>query len=210
MTLRLPRFEQSTPLVDENGLPTVTFHRWWQAVANALEEAFNNLEEAVAAIAAAQAAADAANAAAAAADAAAANAQTTADGITNTSELSTSYVTSASPPIISATDAGTDVTVTIGNHFRNYPQPDGSVIQVSVTGGTITGLSYDTFYYFYYDDAARLGGSVTFHATTSAETAAQIGDRHTVGGLRTPLAGDPDVSGINTDPPGTWGVRDNQ
>lgn len=74
MALVLPRFQQSAALVDQNGLPTIAFHIWWDNFAKNLEQAFNDLADNVAAIAAAQATADQAiaDAAAAAADAAAA------------------------------------------------------------------------------------------------------------------------------------------
>src|SRR4051812_24219235 len=91
MTLRLPRFEQATALVDKDGLPTVAFHRWWQAIADAIEEAFNDLEDTVTAIAAADAAAAAANAAAPAANTAASDARATADGIAAGDTLAKSY-----------------------------------------------------------------------------------------------------------------------
>lgn len=37
MSLDLPRFERGTRLVDENGLPTMAFHIWWQTVVNQIE-----------------------------------------------------------------------------------------------------------------------------------------------------------------------------
>lgn len=37
MALQLPRFQRSVPLVDNAGRPGLAFHRWWDAVATAIE-----------------------------------------------------------------------------------------------------------------------------------------------------------------------------
>lgn len=203
MTLRLPRLPQTEPSYPQ-------WQAWWEEVCNATETAFNSLEDFVTEIAAAQAAAAAANAAAATANAAAATAQTaatdaqdTADAITSESALSNSYVSGIT---LASNDAGASATITISAHTRHYPQADGSTINVAVNGGSVTGLSYDTIYYVYYDDAARAGGAVTYAATTTEATAAQLGDRHTVGAVRTPVAAAPPTSGATTRPPGTGAV----
>lgn len=172
---------------------------WWQEVVEAIEAQEAAQDDAIAAIAAAQAAADAANAAATAADAAAASAQSTADDITESNALANSYVTGAT---ITATDAGADVTITISAHTRHYPQPDGSTVDVAVSGANLTGQAYSTTYYIYYDDPDRAGGVVSYQSTTSTATAAQIGDRHTVGGITTPAAAGPPTGGAYTSPPG--------
>ena len=186
------------------------FQIWWQQVTDAIETQIISLADAVAAIAAAQAAADAANTAAAAADAAATSAQTaadtaqgTADDIAAASELANSYVTGAT---ISAADAGTDVTISISAHTRSYPQPDGSTVDVAVSAGSVTGQPYSSLIYVYYDDPARAGGAVTYAATGSEATAAQIGDRHTVGAVNTPAAAAPPSSGGYTRPPGPGSI----
>ena len=196
MTLRLPRLPQSEPSYPQ-------WQAWWEEVCNATETAFNALEDFVTEIAAAQAAADAANAAAATANAAAVVAQDTADAITNESALAGSYVSGLT---MSASDAGADADITISAHTRHYTQPDGTTDDVAVSGDTITGLAYSTLYYVYYDDAARAGGAVTYLATTTEATAAQIGDRHTVGAIRTPAALAADTGGSGTRPPGTRAV----
>jgi hypothetical protein len=103
---------------------------------------------------------------------------------------------------ITATDAGADVTITISAHTRHYPQPDGSTVDVAVSGGSLTGRAYSTTYYIYYDDPSRAGGAVTYQSTTSEATAAQIGDRHTVGGVTTPAALGAPKTGGYTRPPG--------
>jgi hypothetical protein len=177
------------------GVVSPEFQIWWQEVVEAIEGEVGALEAADAA----NAAAAAALAAAASATAAAASAQTTADDITTANELASSYVTGAT---ITATDAGADITITISAHTRHYPQPDGSTIDVAVSGGSLTGRAYSTTYYIYYDDASRAGGAVTYQSTTSEATAAQIGDRHTVGGVETPAAAGAPTGGAYTRPPG--------
>lgn len=165
---------------------------WWQQVVEAIETQEGRQDEAIAAIAAAQAAAEAANTAAAVANGVATD-------ITAASALSSSYVTGLT---LTAADAGSDATITISAHTRHYPQPDGSTVDVSISGGSLTGQAYSTDYYIYYDDPSRSGGSVVYHSTTSEGTAAQIGDRHTVGAITTPAAADPPSTGSGTRPPG--------
>lgn len=198
MAFTLPRISSTTVSPE--------FQVWWQQVVEAIEESLNSLQDAIDAVAAAQAAADAAqtaadaaNTAAATADAAAASAQTTADDITAASTLANSYVTGLT---LSATDAGADATITISAHTRHYPQPDGTTVDVAVSGGTLTARSYSTDYFIYYDDAARVGGAVSYQSTTSEATAAQVGDRHTVGEVMTPAALAADTGGSGTRAPG--------
>lgn len=174
MTIKLPRMQRLFPIVEGAGLPHRSFHQNWDKAMETIESALNS-------VIAAQAAADAANAAAAAADAAAIAAQGAADDAASTSALANSGVTGAT---ITGTDAGANVTVTISAHTRVY----GDGTSVSVNGGSVTGLSYSTLYYIYYDQASRAGGAVTYLATTSQTTAAQTGDRHLVGQVTTPAA----------------------
>jgi hypothetical protein len=179
------------------GVVSPEFQVWWQQVVEAVEAEVGALEAADAA----NAAAVLATAAAAAANTAAIAAQSTADDITAVNALGTSYV-SGTPPVITAADVGANVTITIAAHTRNYPQPDGSVISVAVTGGSLTARSYSTDYFVYYDDPARTGGGVTYQSTTAAATAAQIGDRHTVGEILTPAALAAATDGAETRAPG--------
>lgn len=184
--------------------PDPRFRRLWQVFCEKIEEAFDSLDERIEDIEAAQAAAVAANAAAVAANTAAANAQTTADNIEASAELADSYVSGAT---ISATDAGSDATVSVSAHTRHYPQPDSTTDDVAVNAGSVTGLSYSTLYYIYYDDEDRSGGAVTYLATTSEATAAQIGDRHCVGAITTPAAAGADTGGAYTRPPGPGAIN---
>jgi hypothetical protein len=202
VSIQLPRLPQTQP-------PWPEFQAWWEEVVTVIERheeeqqtAFEALEAAVAAIQAAQDAADAANAAAASAQTAATNAQTAADDTAEAGALANSYVSGAT---ITATDVGAHVTVAISAHTRKYPQPDGSTVDVAVSGGSVTGLIYSTTYFIYYDDPARAGGAVTYAATTSDTTAAQIGDRHVVGQVTTPAALAAPSGGSAIRPPGSNG-----
>jgi hypothetical protein len=144
-------------------------------------------------------AAAAAIAAAATANTAAANAQTAADGVTDQSNLVSSYPSGAT---LTATDAGANVTVAVGAHTRFYA--DGT--SVAVNAGNVTALPYSTLEYIYYDDATRAGGAVTYVATTSQTTAAQTGDRHLVGKVTTPAAAAPPNTGNYVQPPGVGDI----
>lgn len=196
---RYNKLQRGIPIVDRNGQPTAAFQLYWQ-------QAIDGLQAQIDAIAAAQAAADAANAAAAAAqsaadnaDTAATNAQSAADEAAANTAITNSYVTGVT---LAGTDAGSSATITISAHTRYY----GDGTSVSVNGGSVTGLSYSTDYYVYYDQASRAGGTVTFLATTSAATAAQTGDRHTVGRVTTPAAAAPDTPGYSVEPPGVGNI----
>ena len=197
MALDVPPLPAGAPIVDpKSGLPSLDFTVYWQQVIGGIVDAIN-------AVAAAQAAADAANAAAAAADTAATNAQTAADEVTSAQELGSSYVSGAT---ITATDVGSDVTITISAHTRHYPQPDGTTVDVAVNGGSVTGRAYATKYWLYYDQASRAGGAVSYLSTTTETTAAQIGDRHVVGSVLTPVALAGPTGGGVVRPPGSGSI----
>lgn len=200
MTLRLTRFDQQVPLVDPStGRLTQEAQRRFQRMMEQIEGAVNSLATTLAAIIefndliteVQQATADATAAAAAANDAAGASA--------SASALANSFPDGLT---ISAADVGASVTVTISAHTRKYPQADGTTASVSVNGGTVTGLAYSTGYQIYYDDAARTGGVVAFFATTDPATAAQTGNRHSVGAIATPAAAAPPTDGKGVPPPG--------
>lgn len=179
--------------------PSPRFQFLWQRFCEKIEEAFDELAERVTDIEDLLAATNAAQAAADAANAAAAAAQDTADNIEAAAELGDSYVSGIT---ITATDAGANATVTISAHTRHYPQPDGTTVDVAVNGGSVTALAYSTTFFIFYDDAGRAGGAVTYQATSSESTAAQIGARHTVGAITTPAAAGADTGGAYTRPPG--------
>ena len=204
MTIKLPRlplnWQQQPQLLE----------RYWDIAMSQIEANINallELPEIQAAILAAQTAADTAqtsattaNTAAAAANTAATTAQTAATNATNIATITNSGVSGVT---ITATDAGTNCTATISGHTRIY----GDGTSVSVTGGNVTGLSYSTTYFFYYDQPSRAGGSVSYQATTDQSVAAQTGNRHLVGSVTTPAAAGGPVNGDSVRPPGIGGIR---
>lgn len=198
--LTLGELRQGQAIVDDKGNPTDVLLRLFNGnstntrkVVTRIATLLEDIIELNDLVTAAQAAADAAQAAADAAQAAAA-------GATGFSELTNSYVSGIT---ITATDTGVDASITISAHMRHYPQPDGTLRSVAVTGGTLTGLSYGTDHWIYYDQPSRLGGAVTYAASTAPT--AQIGDRHNVGAVTTPVAAGGPVDGNGTKPPGYTG-----
>lgn len=192
MVFKLPRFVSSFPIVSENRTPTLTFHRWWQEAIERIETAINGIQDALDAAGIAQATADAAQATADAAQAAA-------DSAESMAKLTNSGTTGVT---LTATDAGSDATVSVTAHTRIY----GDNTNVSVNAGSVTGLAYETYYYIYYDDPNFTGGAVTYAATTDSSVAAQVGSRHLVGSVVTPAALGGDTGGNPVVPPGQEGL----
>lgn len=193
--IRLDRLLRFDRVADANGMASGDLQAKWQRVMEEIESSVNAVIDAQNAADAANAAAAAADAAAAAADAAATAAQTAAETAAADSSLASSGVTGLT---MTATDAGASATITISGHTRIY----GDGTSVSVTGGSITGLAYSTEYWIFYDQSSRVGGVVTYQATASPATAAQTGDRHSLGAVTTPAAlGGPIDGNINL-PPG--------
>lgn len=187
--------DRSQNIVDREGRPTFFFQRAWEDAQRATYEAILAIPGVQQAVLDAQAAADAAQAAADTANTAAANADTAAQQAAADSSLATSGTSGLT---ITAADAGSNVTVTISGHTRIY----GDGTSVSVTGGSITALAYSTVYYIYYDQPSRLGGAVSYQATTTQATAAQTGDRHSLGAVTTPAALAGPSTGTPNLPPG--------
>lgn len=200
MALNLPRLQNIIPVVNENRIPTTAFMQWWNTFAQQIELSITGIQDALDAAGIAQAAADAAQTAADAAATAATNAQNAADGATGLTSVVNSGV-DISP--LTATDAGSDVTINIAAHNRTYA--DGTTVAVS--SGSLTGLAYTTTYFVYYDDPTRAGGSVTYVSTTTEADAAQVGDRHLVGKVLTPAAAAPDIDGEYIPVPGLDRLR---
>jgi hypothetical protein len=193
---RLPRLPRAAIVDPRTGNPTTAFTVYWQRFVETLEqipaiqEGLAGLDTALATV----------GAAVATVQAAAEIVQAAVDASSAASQLTNSYVTGLT---LSATDAGLDASITISSHTRKYPQADGSTVDVAVTGATLTGLSYTTDYWIYYDQPSRAGGAVTYHASTAPT--AQTGDRHNVGAVTTPAASDPDTVGNGVKPPGYTG-----
>ena len=111
--------------------------------------------------------------------------------------ISASYTSPSA--ILTASDAGSDVSVVVAGHTRVYDDQTS----IALTTDTITGLSYSTLYAFYYDDATRLVAAPTFIATTTVADARhnKVVGRHFLGQLTTPAAAGGPVGG-GGEPPG--------
>lgn len=162
---------------------------WSQRVAEQIEANFADAEAATAAAAAA--AADALSAATQAL--AAINA---ANAVKLTDKISASSVVPAN--VLSATDAGTDATVTVAAHTRVY----GDSTQLSVGGHNFTGKAYSTKYAVYYDDTTCADTSPTYRITTTLSNAVAnfASGRHFVGIVTTPASGGGATSGGSSAP----------
>jgi hypothetical protein len=194
--VRIPSFQANQQVVTENGRFTPSALRALNDALTTLGGAINTLAN----IPEIQAALVTLDAATTAAQTAANNANTAAATTTAATNLANSSVSGLT---MTATDAGTNVTVTISAHTRKY----GDNTTVSVLGGSLTALAYDTTYYIYYDQASRLGGAVTYASTTDPAVAAQIGNRHVVGAVTTPLSGGAPEDGDPVLPPGSGSIQ---
>lgn len=196
MGLRLDRLNRT----NSSG---VAFQRLWQRNCEAHEAANADLQSQIDAIAAAQAAAAAAQATANTANTNAATAQSTANTVTINDKITASWTVPAG--VVSAADAGSNVTITVAAHTRMYG--DGS--QVSVSGHTFTGKAYATDYGIYYDDLTASDTTPPYQITTNLTRAqnAFAPGRHRVAVVTTPASGSPPTTGGST-PPGGGGDTD--
>lgn len=177
--VKLTTLPQADPVVEpQTGRPTRVFLNFINGTIRELKRSIGGIQDAIDAAAAA-------NTAAATANAAAGTAQSAATGVTAQAVMSDSYPSGLT---ITATDVGASVTIAISAHTRHYPQPNGTDITVGVNSGSLTGKAYSTSYWIYYDDASHAGGAVSYQATTTQATSAQVGDRHAVGAVLTPAA----------------------
>jgi hypothetical protein len=102
-----------------------------------------------------------------------------------------SYVPTSNPLTASAGVSNATITV------LSFTMRTSSKGDISITGSSITLLSYSTLYYIYYDDPTLAGGSVTFVPTTTKATAIQGAGRFFVGSIVTPAATAPNTTGKN-------------
>lgn len=94
---------------------------------------------------------------------------------------------------LTAHDAGSNATINVAS----FPMRVPGITDINLNSGAITGLSYNTLYYVYYDDPNFFGGAVTYVATTTKETALNGAGRFFVGSITTPRAGGSDTTGNN-------------
>lgn len=178
---RLDRLSAAESIVGSNGAPTQAFQRRIQKAWGKIEEAFDDLTAKQASLAAQLALIQA---------------------VTRNDAISASYT--APGTVLTASDAGTNATITIAAHTRVY----GDISNISVNGGSVTALAYSTLYYVYYNDPTRVGGAVTYSATTNANTAlpTAAAGRHYVGSVTTPASGGGSTSGGSAPPSGGGGI----
>ena len=101
----------------------------------------------------------------------------------------------------SAPAGSTTASIAISAHTRIYLD----IAAVSVQAGTVSGAPLNATVYVYYDDAKRMGGAVTYMATTDPNMAATSNanpGRVFVGTVTTPAAaGSSPTSGGGASPP---------
>lgn len=111
------------------------------------------------------------------------------------------YYSNITTALVTAADAGSDVTFTIETHDRT-----AGGVTVEVQGATLTGAGYSTEYYLYYDDENFAGGAVTWGYTTNGIEAREGNDRVCIGTVTTPApAGAPVTRGTADFDGGTAG-----
>lgn len=194
--IRIPSFQGGQQVVDREG-------RFTPAALRSLNDAFAQLGNAINIIAQIPEIQDALtnlDQATQEARQAAQDARDVADAGSASTALASSY-----PSGVTLTPNAAGTEVAISSHTRTYATNPPTT--VNVTGGTITGLSPATRYFVYYDQASRAGGTVAFMATTNSTEVAQINDRHSVGYLDTPAAGQPAEPGYPVAPPGGYYER---
>ena len=195
--LKLASLQIGRALSDADGKPTKEFVRYFNDMINNIESAANNLatqqNDIITALNNAGIAITTAN-----------NAATTANTTKREAALVQSYVDPGAilSAIISPADS-TKTKITIAAHTRKY----GDGTSVSVAGASIDLLAVESYYYIYYDDTTRAGGTVSYQASLNYLNAAQMGNRHSVGGILTPALGGSGTNGGGTRPPGTGGIR---
>lgn len=180
--IRLDRLMRGDQIQGSDGV-SQRFQRLWQETVEKIERAFEYVNSVNVTQ---QATLDALTAAQALAASAKQQAEAT--------DSNLALVNSKTTPIDGLLTATSDGVITISAHTRDYA--DGT--SVSVNAGSVTNTG--PFVRVYYMDAARVGGAVTYLATTDEIT--QTGNVHVIGGVTIPAIGDPPSSGVGTTPPG--------
>jgi hypothetical protein len=197
MALNIPKLQYNLPMTLDTGVPTQTFQRWWQEVADNITSNFNDLAQAVSDIQTLQSQMNDRITEITTLQGQMNDRITEIENAVRDYSIGLGWMSPGS--VLTSTDNGTDANIVIANHTRKY----GNATSVSVTGATITG-AYGTLYYVYYDDPSRAGGAVTYHTDTNPNVAANnaaVG-RHYVGSITTTSSGGGSTSGGGTVPPG--------
>lgn len=180
----LDRLQRFTKYFEPSGFPTPKMVLDWQNTMDAIEAALAGLTNQVGDIEAILAQIQAANDLALAAN-------QTANAASNSLTITNSYTNP-----VSVLTANSDGVITIAAHTRVY----GDGKSVPVNGGSISGFGQGQYVSVYYDDAARQGGAVVYHGSTSP--VAQAGSTHSVGQITIPYAGQTPNTGGGVSPPG--------
>lgn len=219
MAFQLERLQSDLAIVTERLFPTAWLQQWWQTMAETIEAQERRQDDLLVIIQAEQVRLDgvvsdlalvvdelgqqlvliqAAQAAADEAQTSANAAQSSANAVTAVNSISASYTVPSM--VLTATDAGTDATITVADFVRQYD--DGT--QVSVTGGALTGQPYSTLLSVYYDDTTRANTTPTLIVTANRAGARHnvVPGRHFLANITTPAAGAPATSGGSTPPGG--------
>ncbi|NKI99579.1 phage tail protein [Novosphingobium sp. SG707] len=96
--------------------------------------------------------------------------------------------------LATAHDTGSAVRISVADHNRVYPDKTSALAGLTA----ITGISYATTYYLYYEDNSRAGGAPAIGATTNQALAipsAAHPGRHSLGTIITPASGGADTTG---------------
>lgn len=93
---------------------------------------------------------------------------------------------------LTAVDAGSNASIDIAAFTMRVAGND-----VAVSGGSITGLAYETLYYIYYSDPSYSGGAVSYQYSTSKFAATDGSSLFFVGSIVTPIHGGNSTVGNN-------------
>lgn len=91
---------------------------------------------------------------------------------------------------LTATDAGSNATVSVASHTVQF-----GFGTVAYNAGSVTGLNYSTLYYIYTDDPDYEGGAVSYLATTNPLLVTAGNGRYYLGKITTPAAAGGDTGG---------------
>lgn len=189
MAIKLPRLVGTSPIVENDGRPNLTFVRYWQSFAEQIERVINTIAQILGitdqldeALKQAKEAIETAQQAAQTAQNAADQAQQQNEAQKREAALQNSYIDPVS--VLSATP----MLITIAAHTRYYS--DGT--SAAVNGGSVAAIidGDNRTDYVSYSEPERNGGTVTYEASLTAPV--QTGDTHVVGAVQIPTAGTAD------------------
>lgn len=200
---RFDRLTRALSIVDNSGSPATQFQNFWQRHCEGLESAIGALATGQINLAALVNGLLETQKAISVVSQAVSEAQATAAAQNDLQRVRDSY---SDPNVLTASNAGGSVSISVAAHQRHYLDPAASV---SLAGGTISGLAAATGYFVYYDDPGLSGGAVTYQATTdNAAAVASLSNpyRHAVGSIPGPTQTGQGTVGESAIPP--WKLAD--